>query len=475
VVSTDGDYSASTIGCDGIILGAANVGTFDVNTFSLVLGADGFDASAASGATLVLGSGDIVSRGNFLVHASATLTEETATLVMDGGTSSTPLSLDFPGDIYGFVVAESAFVDSVGDVGFDGVVDIYGTLDVDTTFAISGGATATFNDNAILTGGIYNIIASDVVIANGNTITNSYIQISSGGSIEVAAGILSTVLQTTNSTAGTIDIVAGTRLGDVLVNYSAANLATIAFGTNTEVNGDITESGSTGTNAATGLITLAGTADQTINVPQLDLSGATFQGTKSSGNIIPTAGDITQGGAFTCEAIVADAAYSDTWETNGYSLTTTAGAYFGAGDFSVTGGSIVIGAGDYYGDTGGSVTITGSSKVILGASYDSDDTDTGPWILEYAIAHVHVVRAGIFSVDTMGNVLSKDDPSVTIKQHLNTSMGHRVIADVTIPNSANSPSVEDYIAAEADDDYVVHYLGQSMIISYLRTSAGGFG
>jgi len=87
---------------------------------------------------------------------------------------------------------------------------------------------------------------------------------------------------------------------------------------------------------------------------------------------------------------------------------------------------------------------------------------------------IHIARTGVFSVDTMGNVLSKDDPNVTIKQHLNTSMGHRVIADAAIPNSTNSPSVEDYVAAEALNFYVVHYLGQSMIVSYLRTPDGGF-
>jgi hypothetical protein len=87
---------------------------------------------------------------------------------------------------------------------------------------------------------------------------------------------------------------------------------------------------------------------------------------------------------------------------------------------------------------------------------------------------IHVARVGVFSVDAMGNILSKDDPSVTIQQHLNTSMDHRVIEDADIPNSANNPSVEDYIAAEALDFYIVSFLNQSMIVSYLRTIDGGF-
>ena len=93
VANTVGDYSASTAGCLSITATVAFTNIFDLDTYDAVIGADGFDASAASGATIQMGSGVIVSQGDFLVHASATLTEETATLVMDGGTVGTPLVL----------------------------------------------------------------------------------------------------------------------------------------------------------------------------------------------------------------------------------------------------------------------------------------------------------------------------------------------------------------------------------------------
>jgi len=51
------------------------------------------------------------------------------------------------------------------------------------------------------------------------------------------------------------------------------------------IHGDVTESGTTGTHAATGTVTLAGTDDQTWNAPQLDVSGLTVASTKTAGTI----------------------------------------------------------------------------------------------------------------------------------------------------------------------------------------------
>ena len=87
---------------------------------------------------------------------------------------------------------------------------------------------------------------------------------------------------------------------------------------------------------------------------------------------------------------------------------------------------------------------------------------------------VHIARVAVLSVDHLGNVIKKDDPNVTLKQHLHTHMDHRVLADAAIVNSANNPSMKDYIEAEAADDYVVHHMDQTTIITYLRTAGGGF-
>ena len=53
-------------------------------------------------------------------------------------------------------------------------------------------------------------------------------------------------------------------------------------------------------------------------------------------------------------------------------------------------------------------------------------------------------------------------------------MDHRVIPDATIANSTNYPSIQDYIEAEAASNYVVQHIDQTTIITYLRTSGGGF-
>lgn len=87
---------------------------------------------------------------------------------------------------------------------------------------------------------------------------------------------------------------------------------------------------------------------------------------------------------------------------------------------------------------------------------------------------IHIARVAVLNVDHLGNVLKKDDPNVTLRQQLQTHMDHRVLADSAIPNSANNPAVKDYIEAEAASNYVVQHIDQTTIITYLRTSGGGF-
>lgn len=87
---------------------------------------------------------------------------------------------------------------------------------------------------------------------------------------------------------------------------------------------------------------------------------------------------------------------------------------------------------------------------------------------------IHVARVAVLSVDHLGNVVKKDDPNVTLKQHLSTHMDHRLIVDAAIPNTAGNPSVKAYLEAEAANDYVLSHMDQSMIVTYRRTSGGGF-
>jgi len=87
---------------------------------------------------------------------------------------------------------------------------------------------------------------------------------------------------------------------------------------------------------------------------------------------------------------------------------------------------------------------------------------------------VHVVRVAFRKVDAAGNVVSKEDPNVTLKQHLQGSHDHRIIPSADVPNSATSPTVKAYLEAEAAADYVLEYMDQNMIVTYLRNSTGGY-
>ncbi|MDB4490363.1 hypothetical protein N9045_02480 [bacterium] len=88
--------------------------------------------------------------------------------------------------------------------------------------------------------------------------------------------------------------------------------------------------------------------------------------------------------------------------------------------------------------------------------------------------NVHIARVAAVSVDALGNVLDKADGSVTIAQHLKTSLEHRMVVDAAIPNTAGNPTVKSYLEAEAADDYIMEYMDQNTVISYLRTAAGGY-
>lgn len=88
---------------------------------------------------------------------------------------------------------------------------------------------------------------------------------------------------------------------------------------------------------------------------------------------------------------------------------------------------------------------------------------------------IHVARVGVFPVDANGTVRLKSDPTVTIKQQLQGSSDHRVIPDTTlIPNSANYPTVKTYLELEAVSNYVLQYMDQNTIVTYLRNSTGGY-
>jgi len=78
------------------------------------------------------------------------------------------------------------------------------------------------------------------------------------------------------------------------------------------------------------------------------------------------------------------------------------------------------------------------------------------------MAEAHVVNVGLVHVGPQGSVIQKSE---SIKAQLNFSTEHRVIPKSTVPNSADYPTVEAYIEAEAADDFILRHLGQYMIVT----------
>ena len=78
---------------------------------------------------------------------------------------------------------------------------------------------------------------------------------------------------------------------------------------------------------------------------------------------------------------------------------------------------------------------------------------------------VHFVRLGLFTVDANGARVDKTS-GTSINTLKSTSMEFLVIPDSAINTSANYPTIKAYLQAEANNDYVLHDLDQSIIVTY---------
>lgn len=87
---------------------------------------------------------------------------------------------------------------------------------------------------------------------------------------------------------------------------------------------------------------------------------------------------------------------------------------------------------------------------------------------------VHVARVALVSVDPTGNIIDKTVAGTTSKAMLTASSEHRMIVDAGIPNTANRLSVKAYLEAEAVDNFVLEYMDQNTIVTYLRNVTAGF-
>lgn len=77
---------------------------------------------------------------------------------------------------------------------------------------------------------------------------------------------------------------------------------------------------------------------------------------------------------------------------------------------------------------------------------------------------IHVARTAFLKISGDGTVLK--DKSGTIKDNLTGSHEHRVLEDSTNTNTTNHPTIDNYLTAEAEDDFVLYYLDQNMVVTY---------
>ena len=80
----------------------------------------------------------------------------------------------------------------------------------------------------------------------------------------------------------------------------------------------------------------------------------------------------------------------------------------------------------------------------------------------------HIVAVQFVAVNPQtGQVVSKDDPNTTISDVLHTAHDHRIISDSSVPSSSGSPTIKNYLLAEAAAGYKLVYMDQTKIITYM--------
>lgn len=79
---------------------------------------------------------------------------------------------------------------------------------------------------------------------------------------------------------------------------------------------------------------------------------------------------------------------------------------------------------------------------------------------------IHVVRVGLFTVDSNGQRIDKTSNNLPINTMKNTSMDSLVIPDAAIPSSAGYPKIKTYLELEAASGYKLQHMDQTFIITY---------
>ena len=84
-----------------------------------------------------------------------------------------------------------------------------------------------------------------------------------------------------------------------------------------------------------------------------------------------------------------------------------------------------------------------------------------------AAVGIHIVHTKFVACNKYtGAIVNKEDPATKVSDVLQTEHQHRIIADAAIASSTGSPTIDNYLKAEAALGYVLKHMDQTTIITY---------
>jgi hypothetical protein len=83
---------------------------------------------------------------------------------------------------------------------------------------------------------------------------------------------------------------------------------------------------------------------------------------------------------------------------------------------------------------------------------------------------VHYVTIDLIKIAPDGSAYHSSGNNRTIGECLRFTTEHRIMSDASIPNSANNPTIQQYLVLEGADDYEPVQIGQYFIITMKRDS-----
>lgn len=80
---------------------------------------------------------------------------------------------------------------------------------------------------------------------------------------------------------------------------------------------------------------------------------------------------------------------------------------------------------------------------------------------------VHYAQIGLVRVKSDGTAYNVSNSPLSIKESLDFTTEHRMIHDTSIPNTANSPTIQQYLTLEANDGFEPIQVAQYFVLTKL--------